>query len=327
MNASAELEKDLCDFERYLDEQIWSSSTIVFYRYIVSRLVEWMRNNDFSALSQLEIRSVKEFIAKSRWGNSMARKLNSVLVQYFRHRFGADHPLTKWRVKREVAPPQRTVEDDQSLRLLASFNPGISEDYSNKARRFFPCDTAHPLGIRNYALIWTLLDTGFRSIEICNLQLENLNLNARQVTGRVKFGKWRTADFSDKAAEALRAWIIEREQFVSKKSMGRIFIGVMNGYEGVPLTSAGLRALLRKLGKLADIGKLSPHDFRRGFVTHALRAGASVRAVQEAGGWRNPEMVLHYGRAIKASEIIPFLPGNTLDVSQVYQAQLHDAKK
>ena len=324
---TSHLSADLIDFERYLDEQIWSPTTIIFYRYIVSRLVAWMRSQDISTFSQLEIRSVKDFIARCGWGNSMARKLNSVMVQYFRHRFGADHQLTKWRVRREVAPPQRTLNGDQASKLLASFHPGISDGYSNRARRFVICDLHHPLGIRNFALLWTLLDTGFRSAEVCNLDLARLDLVNRTITGKVKFGKWRTALFSDRTAGAISDWLQVRNAFANKKSGDKIFIGVMNGFEGVPLTPAGLRSMLRKLGRAIGIGPLSPHDFRRTFATLAMRSGASIRAIQEAGGWSNEQMVMHYTRAIKGSEIVPHLPGNTLDMSQVYQTAVHDERK
>ena len=304
---------DLQDFDRYLDEQIWSPTTVTFYRYIVRRLLEWMDRNDLT-FRDLEISHVKQFITKQAWGNSMSRKLNSVLVQYVRNRFGKGHPLNRWRVKREIAPPQRTLNGDQASKLLASFHPGISDNYSNRARRFTICDLQHPLGIRNLALLWMLLDTGFRSAEVCSLELAYLDLANRTITGRVKFGKWRTALFSERTADALEQWLNVRGDFANKKSNGKIFIGVMNGFEGVPLTSAGLRSMLRKLGILTGTGALSPHDFRRGFATMAMRSGANIKVIQEAGGWSNSEMVLHYCRAIRAEEITPFLAGNTLQI-------------
>src|SRR3990167_6872096 len=123
---------------------------------------------------------------------------------------------------------QRTLDQDQASKLLASFHPGISEDYSNQARRFTLCDLDQPLGIRNHAIIWLLLDSGFRSSELCHLELSRLNLVERSATGLVKFGKWRTAIFSAVTAQALTDWVAIRSEFETQTSAGRLFIGVMN---------------------------------------------------------------------------------------------------
>ena len=116
-------------------------------------------------------------------------------------------------------------------------------------------------------------------------------------------------------------WLQARAEFATSISAGRLFLGVMNGFEGRPLTTSGLRSLTRKMGVIMGIGPLSPHDFRRTFATLAMRAGASIRAIQEAGGWANEQMVLHYTRAIKGSEIEPHLPGNILQVKDPQPAR------
>lgn len=314
MTSHAQLDQDLLAFRRYLEEQTWSPTTIAFYQYIVSRLVEWMAEQEILTFAQLEISQVKAFIAKAGWGNSMSRKLNSVLVQFLRFQYGEAAPLLRWRVKREVAPPQRTLDGDQAAKVFASFHPGISHGHSPRDRRFTMCDLAHPLGIRNFAILWTLIDTGFRSAEICNLELARLDLAHRTLTGRVKFGKWRTAVFSERTQAAIIDWLRVRSEFVTDKSDGRLFIGVMNGFAGMPLQTSGMRSMMRNLGRITGIGALSPHDFRRTFATLATRAGASAQAVKEAGGWSSVEMVMHYTRAIKGAEIVPHLPGNILQI-------------
>lgn len=50
----------------------------------------------------------------------------------------------------------------------------------------------------------------------------------------------------------------------------------------------------------AGIEELSPHSCRHGFATHMLRAGYDVKTVADAGGWRDPVVVLRtYAHAIK----------------------------
>lgn len=50
----------------------------------------------------------------------------------------------------------------------------------------------------------------------------------------------------------------------------------------------------------AEIDELSPHSCRHGFATFMLRKGYDVKTVADAGGWRDPVVVLRtYAHAIK----------------------------
>ena len=300
------LQAELDDFERFLDEKTWRPTTIQLYRWLIDHLANWMMWNGPTSFSGLTIRDVKAFLASVKWGNSMTRKLNSALLQFVRWKFGQAHALLNWHVRREKSPPQRTLNKQSLETLYASFQPGISSDFSNTFRRFAICDTGHPLGIRNFAIIRLMVDTGFRSAEICNLELARLDMQNYAATGLVKFGRWRTARFSERTAAALSAWLSVRPHFANNSP--RLFTPIMN--KGQRMTESGLRNMLRKLGRLTGIGMLSPHDFRRTFATECIRNGASVQAVKEAGGWRSTEVLMDYTRAITAEEILPFLPGN-----------------
>jgi integrase len=306
MFSSPLLDNALKDFALFLDEQIWTENTSNFYRYLMMNLFKWMEEESIANLEDLRIRDAKSFLKAKRWGNSMSRKVQSVLTQFVKWKYGHAHPLNSWKIRRKTPPPQRTLIMDQVLKIVASFQPGISSGYSNVNRRFTQFDTAHPLGIRNKAIILLMLETGLRSNEICMLEIDRLNQNSCSIDAKVKFGKWRKALFSERTRDALNNWLQVRPSSLSNK----LFLGVMNGYKGNPLTPSGLRALCRKIGKATGIGKLSPHDFRRTFATLSIRNGASIQAVKEAGGWKSLEMVMHYTRAIRSEEIRPFLFGN-----------------
>ena len=52
------------------------------------------------------------------------------------------------------------------------------------------------------------------------------------------------------------------------------------------------------MARAAGITKpISPHSLRHSFVTAALDAGASLRAVQDAAGHADPRTTRHYDRA------------------------------
>ncbi len=63
------------------------------------------------------------------------------------------------------------------------------------------------------------------------------------------------------------------------------------------LVSAWLTDLVRRLARTAGIGaweQLSPHSLRRSALTFALDAGASLRAVQDYAGHKDPRTTRHY---------------------------------
>lgn len=314
------LKLELHEYDLFAAEKDWQPSTTAYYQYMLQRLTRWMEQNEIESFADLDILQVRRFLDQMGWGKSMTRKLNSLLCQFFKHKFGAGHALERWKVKNEVAAPQRTPDADALQTILRNFSQGRSMGYSNRHRKHVQFDLEHPLGIRNLAIVWVFINTAFRSTEVCNLELKHLDLKRKTIEGRVKGGKWRTGRFSSHTAQAIANWLEVRSGFENELSQDRLFLGVMNGYEGCPMTPSGMRALMRKMGVKCGIGALSPHDFRRSFATLSMRAGASPQAIKEAGGWTNIGMVMHYTRSIRGDEILPFLPENTIRVPE----HLHD---
>jgi integrase len=58
-----------------------------------------------------------------------------------------------------------------------------------------------------------------------------------------------------------------------------------------------IRRTVGRLGALVGLKGLSPHDCRHAWATFATRAGTSVKALQDAGGWSSPAMPLRYAES------------------------------
>jgi integrase len=71
------------------------------------------------------------------------------------------------------------------------------------------------------------------------------------------------------------------------------------------LTPAGWGRVIKKRCKQANIDPtfISSHSLRSGFVTTAIDAGMSTRAIQQQGGWKSTAMLDHYYRRNLAFEI------------------------
>jgi integrase len=58
-----------------------------------------------------------------------------------------------------------------------------------------------------------------------------------------------------------------------------------------------IRTRVKLLGEQVGLLFLSPHDCRHAWATAATRAGTSVKALQDAGGWASPAMPLRYAES------------------------------
>jgi len=138
---------------------------------------------------------------------------------------------------------------------------------------------------RTLAVLELFYATGLRVSELINLRLENVNLEDRWVLAFGKGGKQRFVPFHEKAADALKKYLVLREQELRGGSAAsEIFINRGGG----KLSRVTVWKGISELGRLAGIERpLYPHLLRHTFATHLLTGGADLRSVQEMLGHAN----------------------------------------
>lgn len=296
MSALDELQLERQAFQTYCSEQAWMATTLKSYRYMFGRLCEWLEENEI-CLGDCGVAELVDFLDDKNWGNALRNKLSSVLRPFVRWKYGVSHPLAKWKIDRVKAPPQRFLTLDQLGILFASFQPGIGSGKTPDQRRFFICDTAHPLGIRNHAIMSLLVDSGLRAAEICRLQISRLDLNKGVATVRVKGGQYGFGFFCEKTEAILREWLEVRQSFATENSRDFVFIGLNSYHVGTRFSQEGLKKMCRQIGRLSGLGPLSPHDFRRTFAIETPKRGhADDYEMMRAGNWKDPKTYHDYRR-------------------------------
>src|SRR5947207_15219410 len=75
-------------------------------------------------------------------------------------------------------------------------------------------DTSSPLGRRDRAILELFYASGLRLSELVGVGLEDVNLSGRVVRVLGKGRKERIVPFNTTAAAALKAWLLDREQFL-----------------------------------------------------------------------------------------------------------------
>ena len=77
-----------------------------------------------------------------------------------------------------------------------------------------------PLGRRDRAILELLYASGLRLSELVALDLEDMNLGSRMVRVMGKGRKERLVPFNRSAADALRAWLPDREALLAGSATG-----------------------------------------------------------------------------------------------------------
>ncbi|MFT5611689.1 MAG: integrase/recombinase XerC [Polaribacter sp.] len=140
-----------------------------------------------------------------------------------------------------------------------------------------------PLSYRDKAIMELFYSSGLRLSELCNLNLNDLNLpdGMLRVTG--KGNKTRDLPLGRMANQAIRDWMLQRNE-LPLKDFEAVFIS-KNGTRIRPRT---IQQRIKMWGARQDIEiPVSPHMLRHSFATHLLESSGELRSVQELLGHSN----------------------------------------
>ena len=149
-----------------------------------------------------------------------------------------------------------------------------------------------PERVRNWTLIAFLFNTGLRVSELCDMKVSDIRYRdglpaSLRVIG--KGDKERRVALSPEAQRALQNWLKERAHVAAnaplEADLEHVWLTIIGRKAGKKLEPSGVRALLRRFGKLAGISKnVHPHLLRHSFATEAVRNGAKIHGLQRALG-------------------------------------------
>jgi Site-specific recombinase XerD len=181
-------------------------------------------------------------------------------------------------------------------------------------------DREKPEGARDYALLLTLLRTGLRAAEVCNLKTSSIKWSHGRWVLRVKVkgGRERSIPLPKEVKQAIDDYLrLDRERRMLLKTEGEDGDGWLfqpfTNYRTLnfnkPLSTTMLWYITKRWGEFAGIGKISPHDLRRTAITRALDKGLTYRQVQMMTGHRDPKTVMRYdhGRENLEQNAVNFL--------------------
>lgn len=138
------------------------------------------------------------------------------------------------------------------------------------------------LGARDRAILELLYATGLRVSELCDLTLDDLQLQAGYLIARGKGDKERIVPVGLVAIAAVEHYLGFARDAIARGRAGRhLFVGPSGRRLSRQTVWKRIRNHARAAGIEADI---SPHKLRHSFATHLLEGGADLRAVQQMLG-------------------------------------------
>lgn len=265
------MNSDTALMERFLDamwmERGLSENTLVSYRNDLSKLIQWLGDNNYKleSISILGLQSYQSWLTDQDFKQtSRARMLSAIrrLFQYMhREKMRADDPSALL-----VSPklPQRLPKDlseDQVDALLAA------------------PDTNDPIQLRDKAMLELLYATGLRVTELVSLTMENVSLRQGVVRVTGKGDKERLVPLGENAIDWIDTFITEgRPALLGQKTSDVVF----PSKRAKQMTRQTFWHRIKHYAIIAGIDgdTLSPHVLRHAFATHLLNYGADLRVVQ-----------------------------------------------
>ncbi len=156
-------------------------------------------------------------------------------------------------------------------------------------------DTNAPKGTRDAALVALLGGVGLRRAEVARLRADEVDLEAAVATFVAKGGRQRTALLHPAVVEHLAEWMR-----LHPDKRGPLFVPVAK--DGAVRTGTALndrsvyRIVVRRREEAGAHPDISPHSFRRHFVTELLDNGVDLLTTMRAVGHSSPSTTQKYDR-------------------------------
>lgn len=144
-------------------------------------------------------------------------------------------------------------------------------------------------GKRDKAILEVLFSTGLRVSELVSLDIDDVDLRAREFGVKGKGGKVRVVFLSRRAADWIDVYLKARkDQFKPLFIRHSGSIDPTTEDEEMRLTARSVQRAVKKYGKKVSIPiPVTPHTIRHSYATDLLQAGADLRSVQEMLGHKN----------------------------------------
>ena len=141
--------------------------------------------------------------------------------------------------------------------------------------------------IRDLAMIDLLYSTGIRVGELVNLNISDVDFEARECIVFGKGDKERKVYFDAKTKLHLQDYLKKRDD-----GNPALFVSLDAPYDRLKISGVEIR--IRTLGRKLNMEKIHPHKFRRTMATRAIDKGMPIEQVQKILGHSQIDTTMQY---------------------------------
>jgi len=253
-----------------------SPRTITIYRDNLSRFVAYCEARNITAIEAIDPTLLREYmLSLAEHHNAGGQHQHYRVIKTFFLWWGDEAAPEGWKnpIRKVPAPklPDKIMPPVEMADVTAMLDT-CGGDY---------------FGVRDKAMMLTLIDTGLRANELLSLDVADFD----SVTGALtvkqgKGGKGRVVFAGQRTRKVIRAWLKERGN-----SGGAMF----PAKHGARLNYRALRAVIERRARdagLTDAPEL--HAFRRGFALAMLRDGCDIVTLSRLMGHSDLSLIRRY---------------------------------
>ena len=267
------MNKYLEKFLNYLEyEKNYSSNTVIAYKSNIEDLIKYLKDKNIEDIKSIDYDVIRNYLGylyqKKYKAKSISRMISS-MRSFFKY------------LKLEA------IIDNNPMTLIS--NPKVEKKLPkyltiNDIEKILSApDMKDKVGIRDALILELLYVTGIRVSELCNIKIDDLEINEKRIKILGKGNKERYVLYGTRCSDLLKKYMSIRNLFI-KIPIDYLILSKT----GKKINPKEIRNIINRLKIKAGVDiAISPHTFRHTFATHMLNEGADLRAVQELLGHEN----------------------------------------
>lgn len=255
------------DFEIAQSNSGKSSNTIKTYRYALNTFASWLRDSggNIDNLTRVDVQQYIKYLETENRSAATIGKVFAAIAAFVAFK-GCSHILEGIQF-----PVQR--------KALHTAPKSLSRTERNKLLRNVERDG----NLRNLAIVYTLLFTGIRVSELCQLNRTDLKLSERSGSLTVRKGKGNIARTVPLPVDA--------RHYISKYLESRT-----NTDTALFLSQYKRRISVRSVQHMLQKYNIHPHQLRHTYCRELVNAGIDISSIAELAGHASLEVTRRYSK-------------------------------